>query len=62
MKEISEKLNVQLLDHFIVGKKSVYSFAEDSPEYVSANDDYRKSIQKQSKIKKDKQGAFEMEL
>ncbi|HJF16626.1 MAG TPA: DNA repair protein RadC, partial [Globicatella sulfidifaciens] len=25
LKRISEKLDVQLLDHFIVGKKNVYS-------------------------------------
>lgn len=62
LKRISEKLGVQLLDHFIVGKKNVYSFAKDIPEYVSSNEDYRKSIEKQSKTKCGKQHAFEMEL
>ncbi|WP_058950453.1 JAB domain-containing protein [Oceanobacillus picturae] len=62
LKEISEKLDVQLLDHFIVGKKNVYSFAKDIPEYVSSNEDYRKSIEKQSKTKGSKQHACEMEL
>lgn len=62
LKEISEKLDVQLLDHFIVGKKNVYSFAKDIPEHVSSNEGYRKSIEKQSKTKGGKQHAFEMEL
>ncbi|WP_157724796.1 JAB domain-containing protein [Virgibacillus phasianinus] len=60
LKEISEKLDVQLLDHFIVGKKNVYSFANDIPEYVSSNGEYRKSIEKQPKAKGGKQHAFEM--
>lgn len=62
LKRISEKLDVQLLDHFIVGKKNVYSFANDIPEYVSSNEDYRKLIEKQAKTKDSKQHAFEIEM
>ena len=62
LKEVSEKLDIQLLDHFIVGKRNVFSIAKEYPEYVSENEDYKEIIQKQSEMKNNKQGAFEMEL
>ncbi|WP_162985801.1 JAB domain-containing protein [Virgibacillus sp. Bac330] len=62
LKEVSEKLNIQFLDHFIVGKESVYSFAKYIPEYVCRNKDYSSFVQKQAKIKRGKQMAFELEL
>lgn len=62
LKEVSEKLDIQLLDHFIVGKRNVFSIAKEHPEYVSENEDYKEIIQKQSEMKNNKQGAFEMEL
>ena len=62
LKKVSEKLDIQLLDHFIVGKRNVFSIAEEYPEYVSESEDYKKTIQKQSEMKQVKQGALEMEL
>src|SRR5699024_4435259 len=61
LKTLSEKVDIQLLDHFVIGKKNVYSFAKEMPEYVSDNQDYKQSIQLQAK-KKHKQREFDLEL
>lgn len=51
LKDICEKLDVQLLDHFIAGKKNVFSFAKEGFDCVSDNEIYRKSIEEQSNMK-----------
>jgi len=61
LKTLSEKVDIQLLDHFVIGKKNVYSFAKEIPEYVSDNQEYKQSIQTQAK-KKNKQREFDFEL
>lgn len=61
LKKLSEKVDIQLLDHFVIGKKNVYSFAKEMPEYVSDNQEYKQTIQKQKK-KKHKQREFDFEL
>lgn len=61
LKSLSEKVDIQLLDHFVIGKKNVYSFAKEMPEYVSDNQDYKQAIKTQAK-KKHKQREFDLEL
>ena len=61
LQTLSEKVDIQLLDHFVIGKKNVYSFAKEMPEYVSDNQDYKQAIQAQAK-KKYKQREFDLEL
>src|SRR5699024_1872464 len=61
LKTLSEKVDIQLLDHFVIGKKNVYSFAKEMPEYVSDNQDYKQAIRAQAK-KKHKQREFVLEL
>ena len=61
LKKLSEKIDIQLLDHFVIGKKNVYSFAKETPEYVSDNQDYKQAIRAQAK-KKHKQREFDFEL
>src|SRR5690625_724054 len=61
LKTLSEKVDIQLLDHFVIGKKNVYSFAKEMPEYVSDNQDYKQAIRAQAK-KKHKQREFDLEL
>jgi len=58
---ICENLNVELLDHLIAGKESVYSFAEEKSVAVSYNEDYQKMLKKQSiDKKKNRQIEFDM--
>lgn len=61
LKTLSEKVDIHLLDHFVIGKKNVYSFAKEMPEYVSDNQDYKQAIKTQSN-KKHKQREFDLEL
>src|SRR5690625_2746093 len=61
LKTLAEKVDIQLLDHFVVGKKKIYSFAEEMPEYVSENEEYKQSIKAQVR-KKHKQREFDFEL
>src|SRR5699024_10846047 len=61
LKTLSEKVDIQLLDHFVIGKKKVYSFAKEMPEYVSDNQDYKQTIEAKAK-KKHKQREFDFEL
>lgn len=61
LKTVSEKIDIQLLDHFVIGIKNVYSFAKEIPEYVSDNQDYKQAIRAQAK-KKHKQHEFDFEL
>jgi len=61
LKTLSEKVDIQLLDHFVIGKNNVYSFAKEMPDYVSDNQDYQKTIRVQAK-KKHKQHEFDFEL
>lgn len=59
LKEICEKIDIQLLDHFIVGKQKVYSFAKEGHDCVSDCEFYQKSIEKQSNVKF-KQRTFDL--
>src|SRR5690625_2916607 len=61
LKSLSEKVDIQLLDHFVIGKKNVYSFVKEMPEYVSDNQDYKQAIRAQAK-RKHKQREFDFEL
>src|SRR5699024_1926752 len=61
LQTLTEKVDIQQLDHFVIGKKNVYSFAKEMPEYVSDNQDYKQAIQAQAK-KKYKQREFDLEL
>src|SRR5699024_1735844 len=61
LKTLSEKVDIQLLDHIVIGKKNVYSIAKEMPEYVSDNQDYKQDNRGQAK-KKHKQREFDLEL
>lgn len=60
LKVIGNALDVELLDHFIIGKEGVYSFAKEGHEQVVFNDEYKKAFEVSSK-KSSKQMAFDLE-
>src|SRR5699024_10890658 len=61
LKTLYEKVDIQLLDHIVIGEKNVYSFAKETHEYDSHNLDYKQAIQSQEK-KKHKQREFYFEI
>ena len=48
---ISNKLGVELLDHYVVGKEGVYSFALHEDESINLNEEYYTSLNKKTKEK-----------
>lgn len=55
--DVSERLDIELLDHFIVGKEGVYSFAKEGHDGITFNQEYQdvlkndfKSDNKQMKL------------
>lgn len=46
IKNICEKLDMKLLDHYIIGKRRVYSFAEERELFVSEDKKYRQALKR----------------
>lgn len=59
--EMCEKIDVDMLDHFVIGEKYVYSFAKEESEVVSENQKYKRALKRQSN-KKFRQQSFDLGL
>lgn len=59
--KMCEKINVDMLDHFVIGEKYVYSFAKEKTEVVSENQKYKHALKRQSN-KKFRQQSFDLGL
>lgn len=53
IQSICESAGFEFLDHYIVGKESVYSYERSHPFFVSSNEDYCKSVQYEKQKFKD---------